>query len=441
MGKIIDWFVGRDAPKMDTDLSGGYTTPRNSDGVPDDFGGDSLGFHLLSQQFSAGLPSFAFGLFPTRNNAVVYAALHRCVQLVTCAIAGLICNSGLRVVTRDGHRVDNRRTKYLLDVMCETMDDGDTPSYTFFTDLGADYLLDGNGLMVPEFGSTGLFKGARRFEPWTATTTSDRIYHMIAAGSDDQGAEYFAKRDVVHVRWPLMQGNNYTGRRGFALSPISLLRTAIQVGLGSDRYVLDWYGGGTKTRTHLDYEVGEDKAFKSHPTAEQKREIHKWVRAQTQNAGPLVTFGAKSQKIDETPQDRQMQFLRDFQVQEVARFFGVPLPLLSVNIQQWGASVNEQIAKLGYRWGVKLHMDGMLAAIGLRLLQRGERFQPDPMMLTQGDAEAITELIRALRGDAQGGPVATGPELRRMAQLPIEPEGEYIPMPMSTQQTSEGNEA
>ena len=424
----LGWPWARDLPVPEQQEIPAVRMLQGTDeyGIPDSFGGDALGFHLLSQQFSQAPNIGIFGKYPTRSTAVQYITLHRCVQLVSTAVAQLICNGGIRVVTRDGYNVDNRRTKYLLDVMCETLDGGQSPAFQFWSDMAVDYLLEGNGLIVPTFTNAGMLTGARRFEPRTATTTTRRTYHMIEAETDDHGAEYFDALEVIHSRWPLMQGNNYTSRRGFALSPILLLRNAVQVGLSANQYVQEWYGAGTKTRTHLDYAM---KEAEQDYTLEQKQEIKKWIKLQSRSQDPLVTFGATSTPIDETPQDSQMQALREFQVQETCRFYGLPLPLVSVNIRQWGAAVNEQIAKLGYRWGVKMHSDSILAALGLRFLRRGERFQPDPMAFVMGDTEGMKDLIMATRGDQNAEPIATGPELRKFAGLPREPDGEYIPSP------------
>ena len=96
-----------------------------------------------------------------------------------------------------------------------------------------------------------------------------------------------------------------------------------------------------------------------------------------------------------------------------------------MDIRQWGAAVNEQIGKLAYRWGVSLHLERMLSALALRLLRQGERFIVDPMQLVKGDSEGMKDLLMALQGDAQRKPIATHAELRKIASLAKEPDGEY----------------
>ena len=111
------------------------------------------------------------------------------------------------------------------------------------------------------------------------------------------------------------------------------------------------------------------------------------IAKRARNQNPLVTESTDSSIIGTHPQNADDQELRNFQVQEIARYYGIPLPLLSVSIRQWGAAVNEQISKLGYRWGVKLHLDRILAPLRLKLLMPGERFRIDPTELVRGDTE------------------------------------------------------
>lgn len=405
-----------------------------------------LGRHILSQSYDAG--DFPLGVLgdkfgPTRNTAIAYVAMNRCVTLIAAVAASLIAGGNLQVHNRMGGRVDNRRTGQILDVLCYSPDMGDTPMHSFIEDAMADYCLDGNGLIVPQFNYSDRLLGFKRYQPWDAnlifaTRTKGKVYQMLEADVQDASLDYVASREVIHCRWPRLLRYGFTAstRQGFALAPVVALREALGIGLQSDRYVGGWFKRGSKNGLHVNWKLPpESEGF----TPDQRKELASYVKTAVRNSEPLVTFNAESTKIDDTPQDSESGELRNFQVQEIARFYGIPLPLLSVSIRQWGAAVNEQIGKLGYRWGMKTHLDRLLSAMALPLLKMGERFVVDPTELVRGDAEGMKDLIMALQGDAQRAPVATGPELRHIAGLPRDPDGAYLEAPM--QKPVEGQQA
>ncbi len=136
-----------------------------------------------------------------------------------------------------------------------------------------------------------------------------------------------------------------------------------------------------------------------------------------------MTFDGKSGYLQDTPQDREAKELRKFQVQEVARAFGVPAPLLNVDITNWGSGI-EQLAKLFFRFGLRQHLDRILTPFQVRLLQPGDRFWVDTADLLRGDADAIHQMVMALRGDAQRPALASREELRHLAGLPRDVDGD-----------------
>ena len=127
-----------------------------------------------------------------------------------------------------------------------------------------------------------------------------------------------------------------------------------------------------------------------------------------------------------------MKELREFQVQEIARFFGYPLPLVSMPIGQWTRGVNEQVMQMAWRTGFRTHLDRLLSVLSLGLLPMGERFEPDPTAFVRGDSASMAELVMALQGDAQRDPVASRSELRHMSGLPNEPPQPIVPTKKET---------
>ena len=180
--------------------------------APSLMAGDSfeqnLADRLASQALSTGdIPiNLSRSLGATRNSAVAYIALSRCVTLISGVAASLVCGGNLRVEDRDGMRIDNRRIRSIMDTLTWTPDRGRTAGHSFIEDVMADYCLDGNSLLVPKFGMNGMLTRLERFRPWDATLTYGNgempAYHMIPADSIGRSSEYHAATDVIHIRWP-----------------------------------------------------------------------------------------------------------------------------------------------------------------------------------------------------------------------------------------------
>ena len=402
-----------------TGTNGGYWVPA-----------DTTWSQILDYASGAGDPwPFDFyraGLPIGRDVAVSYATLNRCVTLIAGTVAQLVAGGSLRVVDRDGRRRTSRRTRRVLDLLSESADGGTTPAASFVEDLVADYCLDGNALVVPSVSGDGTLQRLRRMSPWDNDVqyarTGQAVYRLTTVDGPP-ATEYHAARDVVHVRWPrlLRYGRTRSTREGFALAPVVALRPALDIGLQGDTYIREWFRRGAQSRLHINYDTPQG----AQPLVlSERQKLVEWVQRYSRTRAPLVTFDGKSSYLQDTPQDREAKELREFQVHEVARVFGVPAPLLNVDITNWGSGI-EQLAKLYFRFGARQHLDRVLAALGVRLLPPGDRFWVDTSDLLRGDSEAISKLLTPLQGDAQRDPIATREELRHLAGLPRDIDGEF----------------
>ena len=361
-----------------------------------------------------------------RDVAVSYATLNRCVTLIAGTVAQLVAGGTLRVVDADGRRRTSRQAERVLELLSGSPDGGTTPSSSFIEDVVADYCLDGNALLVPTVSGDGTVRRLRRMSPWDADVTYARsgepIYRLTTVDGP-LATEYHAARDVVHIRWPrlLRSGRTRSTCEGFALAPVVALRPALDIGLQGDRYIQRWFSGGAQSKLHINVATPPHVAQLN---TKQRQELVDYVKLAVRSREPLVTFDTTSNTIQDTPQDRQAKELRQFQVQEISRVYGIPSPLINVDITNWGSGI-EQLAKLFFRFGLRQHLDRVLAPLQVRLLAPGDRFWVDTSDLLRGDADAIGTLLTALQGDAQHTPIATREELRHLAGLPRDVDGNF----------------
>ena len=366
---------------------------------------------------SGGYPPLQVGgRYFTRDLASSYATVFRCVTLLAGIIAELIV-AGARVEDRDHRTVRSRQATRALDLLRETPDDISS-AHAWLEDVITDYLLDGNAVVFMEGPAQGPTK-LRLMESWGARAHTSSggvpVYEARESDFESSNLEMAPVQRVLHTRWPRLTGRRTgTSWRGrwFAAPPVQVLQTAISTGIQADRYVAEYFGGATGSEGAVRSRIGI--VYPDAPKEEVQKTILKSIQGYTKSRKPLLLFGGPTvTALKETPQDADAMKLREFQVREVGRAYGVPAPVLGENVTQWGQGI-EQLARLFYRFGVRQHLGRVLASFGLRLLPAGERFMIDETELLRGDTEAISKLITATGGDAQRDRVLRVEEQRRL---------------------------
>ena len=388
------------------------------------------------------LELYQVGMPFSKNTALNYATFSRCVELVSAGMSSIIANGRILVIDQKMQRRDkSRKSEYAIELI-SGFGGTETTTRQLLEDCGADYCIDGNALIRIHRDEQGK---PIRLEQYRASdadihvsTDGTHVYEMSPAHGDNTGRESEAGRNVVHARFPF--NRSFTTRQWFASSPVISLRPALEIGLASDNYIRGWFRKGLKSNVHIDFarNAGEKKL-----TTEQEKQVIDNIKKYTNSPYPLVTFGAKATKIDDQPINKDSAELRDFQVAEIGRYYGVPSTLLNVNITQWGAGI-ESLAKLWYRFGLAYHTQRFLDALAYRLLDPGKQFFVDSNDMLRGDADAISNMIWALDGDAQRAPKATREEIRRIGGLEPMPPEQEIPWPAREMQEkrnqTDGNE-
>lgn len=369
---------------------------------------------------------FGLGLGYSRDAVVQYSALNRVVTLIAGVLADLMTRGGLQI-RANGARVDDARSRQVLRLLSETPDDNETPAYTFIEDLASDYLLDGNALITPMRGSGGTPEMLTRWSGWESSlvpVTGPRVYRLRPVGRLARAGtvEYAAARDVAHIRWPMLTRYG-RGTEGFAVAPVRAMRPALEIGLLSDRYVRDWFAEGARSKLAVSY--SDDPGELSD---EDRQELAAYVYEAVRKRLPLVLFGGKVDSVNDVPQDSAAQDLRDFQIAETARYYGLPPTLVGVNVSQWGSGIAE-LSRLAWRYGLKQHFGRMVAPLENTLLRTGERLVPDTTELLRGDMDSVAKLVQVLSGNGNTKPLATQEEMRHVAGLARDPDGDY-PEPM-----------
>ena len=367
------------------------------------------------------LGNYAIGARDIRNAALAFPTYLRAITLLSGVIAQLITNGSLRIVDSEGEIVETDSAKRALNLL-EHSPDGRMDAHTWLEDFVIDYLVEGNALCEVVRGSRNRVVGLSRLSVWDANTVQAQdgtlVYRARPVGMSMTNQFYeISELNVIHPRWPRTlrySASSTANRWNFAPAPVRLMRPALEVGLAGDQFIRDWYRAGQNNTIGI--------SLKEDVTATQAQDVQAAVAQASQSRRPLIVGGdAKFTNLQNNASNKDQADLREFQVSDVSRVYGIPGPIMNQQVTQWGQGI-EQLKKLFWSTCIKQHIDRVLAPIGFHLLQPRQRFVVDPTDLLRGDITSIASLITATRRDAQTDQIATVDEQRHWLGLPRTPE-------------------
>ena len=140
-----------------------------------------------------------------------------------------------------------------------------------------------------------------------------------------------------------------------------------------------------------------------------------------ENAGGVILLedGAKAAKWSSTAVDAQLLENRAHQIEEIARFFGVPRPLLMLDDTSWGSGINE-LGIFFIKFGLNPWLTLWEQALERALLpdDDGKIFKFNTGALLHGSLKDQAEYFSKALGAGGTQPWLTQNEVRRTCDLP-----------------------
>lgn len=272
------------------------------------------------------------GVSVGENSALALSAVYRAVSLISGTLAGLTLRT-LRVAD-DGSRV--RVGSFL--------DDPNAPAqtaYEWMETICLHLLLHGNAFLAHVYNGAGALAGLTPVHPLAVSVDWEKTGDGKLTGrkrfdatlSDGQRIS-FTEDEMTHI--PAL---SLDGLRG--LSPIALARNSLSTAVAADRAAAKLFADGALVSGLVTPE--EDLA----PGEAQKimDQLNSKV-AGWENAAKIAVINRKLKFSPWMLSAVDAQFLesRQFQVEEIARWYGVPPHLLMQTEKQtsWGTGVAEQ---------------------------------------------------------------------------------------------------
>lgn len=365
----------------------------------------SISDPVLAEWLSLGTPNYA-GVNVSEHSALGVSAFWRGVSLISGAVAGL----PLRTI-RDVEGTRTRVASFLDDPGAPV---GLTP-FAWKEMVVAHAILHGTAYLAHVYNGAGSLAGLTPIHPCAVTAEWDDTRpggkRFTATLIDGTRREYDA-RTMTQV-----MGLSLDGLRGLSL--IEVARNGLGTAIAGDRAAARMFSNGATfaglVTPDEDLEEGEAKAIKSSLDAK----VAGW-----ENAGSVAVVNRKLTFTPWTMSQKDAQWLesRQFSVQDIARWLGVPANLLMDPgaVSTWGTGVeiqNRGLAKF------------TLAPWTARFEQALSRLLPAPRFaeFDYAGLERPTpeQEIRLLIEQVEGG-LLTVNEARHIRNLPPVPGGDVL---------------
>lgn len=234
--------------------------------------------------------------------------------------------------------------------------------------------------------------------------------------------------DVLHI--PFL---GYDGLQG--VSPVGAMAQTFGTSIAADRLAAKFHASGQQLGGIIKVKVPLASQAQADAIKQQWQSNH----AGTRNSGRVAVLDAETDftPITINPNDLQLIQGREWQGQEIARIYGVPLTMLSFNSTGYGDAIETQ--QVGFvTYTVRSYTDRIEQRLAREFMPRGSRLQFDLSSLMRG---AMSERFMAWNTAIAGGWMTRAearaaenmPEIAGL-DTPLEPQATAgtLPMPPMT---------
>lgn len=236
-------------------------------------------------------------------------------------------------------------------------------------------VLHGDAFLLHRYNQAGALYALEPVHPlivgvdrWTSARRDiprppgDRLYNVVL---DDGTVETLTSRSITHVPGPCVDG-----LRG--VSPLTAGRQSLGTTIAGDRAAAKTFGDGALIRALVTPEDDMEPDEADKIQADLDASIGGWEHAA---AARVVNRRLKVSPLSMNAADAQFLQSREFQIEEIARWFGIPPFQLMQTTKQtsWGTGIAEQQRGLSRT---------VLAPWAIRFEQRLSRLLRNPKMIS-----------------------------------------------------------
>lgn len=348
----------------------------------------------------------AAGFAVTEQSAMKFSAVYACVRLMAGIIAGLPKKIKIE---KDGFEEEVVGTR--LYPLLNKQPNVTMTSFVFWETVLSNFFLGGNGYAVIYRNVLGEPRAIYWIPSQNVTPKFNqqktRILYNITL---PQRTAVFDQDDVLHfpcIGWDGLQG----------MSIISAASEGIGLGLAGEKFNAHYFTNSITSDVAITYE----KSL----TPEAQKELEKYLKERYSDIEnlrkPFIGMnGAKVTALGMNANDAQLIEGRDYQVEDICRFFGVP-PWMVGSMKKttsWGSGLSEMV--LGFaKFTLMPYIIKFEQEIDRKLIRSDQRFCKFNLdALLRADIKTRNEAYKVALGGNQAPGYMWANEVRKKEGLP-----------------------
>lgn len=367
----------------------------------------SKAFELYRGLFDYGASSVQNGFFPvqigglasppvnlvdtavgrpmTPKLALELAAVWSCVWLIADTLASL----PIKFIKRQGSNTWGNVFESQTATVVAVQPNLYMNAFEFWLYMSASRLLWGNAYAVIDRGTNG---EVIAFEPllpqfmipYKANNSGEMRYKYVPQGLMNEPMIDYSFDQIFHWKWHSLDGI-------VGLSPIEYARQTLGIAKAAEIGTSDTFRNGMKSQGMLTY----DRVMKPEQRDMVKQSLRRYRTGGDESGGFMVLeAGVTFQNLSLNPQDVQLLQTRQFEIEDICRFYNVPPVLIGHNnTTAWGTGI-EQLA-LGFQsLTLRPHVRSLEMAIARSVVPVAQRGSVIPT-IQMGDLMAADSAARA----------------------------------------------
>ena len=359
------------------------------------------------------------GVAVTEKTAMAISAVYACVGLIAGAISSLPLPVYRR--TAEGR---SRVEDYYLHPLLNDQAHAIWSSPVFWEYLVTALLLKGDGLAEIQRGSgySPTITGFRPMNPDAVEVKSDGMQLWYIEWGGDGGARVIHQDDVLHI-----PGLGFNGLRGMSQIKFAA-RNSIGTAISAETYSGAFFKNGAKPDFALS---SEQNITQEQADVLRNTWYDRYQGASKAHLPAVLAGGLKVEQLTMTAEDAQLIDTRKFQVEDIARFFGVPPHMIghTESSTSWGSGV-EQMSIGFVKYTLGRHLKKIEKEVQRKCFTApGERnyfCEFNVAGLERGDIKTRNEAYRIALGRAGEPGWMTVNEVRRKENLPPDSDGDKL---------------
>ena len=323
----------------------------------------------------------------TLDTSLQLSAVWACVRLLAESVASLPINvykidrqTGERVIAKDHplHKLFSGKVN-----AWQTRQE-------FFETIVYQLVLMGNDFSVVERNKSGEVIALMPLmsEQMEVNLNNDGVSYQY---NDGKNVKVYSDQTIWHNK---LFGNGVVG-----LSTFQYAKQSLGIAQAAEQATTNIYENGGKPSGVLTID-----RLLTPEQRDQAKDKFSGLEAGNQNRLFVLEGGMKYQQVSLSPQDIELLSSRRFQIEDIARFFGVPSVLINdtSSSTSWGSGI-EQIVQGFYKLGLRPYLERYEASMKARLLSASERLEYDiefdfNSLLRADAADRLKSYGEAVRG-------------------------------------------